>query len=148
MSVPHNPPTAIRGHPIDVAGEKIRHLGLDRPREQRTRPLTQNVGERIGKANEIAALKAATGLLPFLAWISADDHYDDTNLVVDDLGDGHFRVMAIDFEHAFHWGHGEDAINADSRLVEKYLEIIEGLTAVQITDCCVAAGFKPEFGRR
>jgi hypothetical protein len=32
-----------------VAGEKIRHLGLDRLREQRTRTLTQNVGERISE---------------------------------------------------------------------------------------------------
>ena len=28
MPVPHDPPTAIRGRAIGVAGEKIRHLGL------------------------------------------------------------------------------------------------------------------------
>jgi hypothetical protein len=49
MSVPHDPPPTIFGRAIGVAGEKIRYLGLDRSRKQRTRALTQNVGERIGK---------------------------------------------------------------------------------------------------
>lgn len=50
---------------------------------------------------EAAALKAASGLLPFLAWIGAEDHNKDSDLVIDDLGDGRYRVVAIDFEHAF-----------------------------------------------
>ena len=49
MPVPHDPPPTILGRAIGVAGEKIRHLGLDRSRKQRTRALTQNFGERIGK---------------------------------------------------------------------------------------------------
>ena len=57
MPVPHDPPTAIRGRAIGVAGEKIRHLGLDRLREQRTRALTQNVGERIGKGPWLGKLE-------------------------------------------------------------------------------------------
>ena len=40
-----------------MAGEKIRHFGLDRVREQRTRPLTQNVGERIGKGPWLGKLE-------------------------------------------------------------------------------------------
>ncbi len=49
---------------------------------------------------EKAALRSAGGLLPYFAWIAADDHYDDTNLVVDELGDGRCRVVAVDFEQA------------------------------------------------
>lgn len=49
MSVPHDPPPTIFGRAIGVAGEKIRYLGLDRSRKQRTRALTQNFGERISK---------------------------------------------------------------------------------------------------
>jgi hypothetical protein len=33
------------------------HLGLDRPREQRMRALTQNVGERIGKGPWLGKLE-------------------------------------------------------------------------------------------
>jgi hypothetical protein len=57
MPVPHDPPTAIRGRTIGMAGEKFRHLGLDRLREQRTRSLTQNVGEQIGKGPWLGELE-------------------------------------------------------------------------------------------
>ena len=51
---------------------------------------------------ELAALRAASGLLPFFAWVANTDHGDDTNLVVDVI-DGRPRIRAIDFGFAFAW---------------------------------------------
>jgi hypothetical protein len=48
------------------------------------------------------ALKRASGLLPFLAWIAADDHNDDTNLVVEELENDDCRVMATASRHPIH----------------------------------------------
>jgi hypothetical protein len=39
-----------------------------------------------------------------------EDHSDDTNLVVDELGNGELRVRAIDFEHPFRWTEGEQSV--------------------------------------
>jgi hypothetical protein len=87
--------------------------------------------------------------LAFLSWIGADDHYDDTNLVVDKYGVD-LRVAAIDFEHAFRWEHGEDAVpqhappalvaNADPRLVAERLAVIESVNAKEIGDCSALSG--------
>jgi hypothetical protein len=93
------------------------------------------------------ALRQASGLLPFLAWIAANDHLDDdTNLVVDVLDNNHCRVLAMDFEHAFAWEQGEDVIylpvppaleaNVDPLLVSESLAVIEMLTPSQISGCC------------
>jgi hypothetical protein len=108
-------------------------------------------------SSEKAALRSAGGLLPFFVWIAAEDHYDDTNLVVDELGDGQCRVVAVDFEHAFRWTPGEDKIvlhaapgliaNIDPLIVRDSLAIIEGITAEQMRDACKASGYPPELQR-
>jgi hypothetical protein len=97
---------------------------------------------------ERLALRAASGLLPFLIWIGAEDHYNDTNLVRDTEGHS-YRIVAIDFEHAFRWDMGEDRIvldtppglvaNVDPLRVEQRLVAIEGLNAAQITGCSTDA---------
>src|SRR5208282_2025396 len=40
-----------------VLGEKFRNLGLDRPRQQRTRAAAQNLGERIGESPWLGELE-------------------------------------------------------------------------------------------
>src|SRR5258708_26394221 len=39
----------------------------------------EDVSEQVHPSAVRTALKRASGLLPFLAWIGADDHNDDTN---------------------------------------------------------------------
>jgi hypothetical protein len=104
---------------------------------------------------ETTALKSASGLLPYFAWIAAEDHYDDTNLVVDELGDGQCRITAIDFEHAFRWTPGEHKIilkgppgltsNIDPLAVRNSLAAIAGITAKQIDEACRHSGYPPEL---
>ena len=50
----------ILGLAIGVAGEKIRHLGLNRAREQHTRALTQDFGEQIGEGPWLRKLENAS----------------------------------------------------------------------------------------
>jgi hypothetical protein len=123
----------------------------------RSRPLATKEGfpQQDYSPAEKTALKRASGLLPFLAWIAADDHYDNTNLVVDELGNDLFHVVAIDFEHAFAWAHGEEAIvlpappalvaYVDPLLVSDSLAVIERLTAAQISGCCAVFEHRPDL---
>jgi hypothetical protein len=115
--------------------------------------------EREYSSAEIAALKTASGLIPFLVWIGATDHAKQSNFVVDDLGEGRSRVVAIDFEHAFHWlvapqyEKYENFLrglrdNFDCRIVGKTLEKIEQLSADAITACCRAAGLESDEAER
>ena len=87
-------------------------------------------------------------MLPFLAWISAEDHCEDDNLVVDDLGNGFCRVVAVDFEHAFVRLSEEPIVpyvppglraNYDPALVRTCLERIQRLTQDQIVASCDAS---------
>jgi hypothetical protein len=96
-----------------------------------------------------AGLRAASGLLSFLGWIGADDHYGDTHLVVDELANG-IRIVAIDFENAFSWAHGEEVVvqrappallaNVERLRVDDQLRAIENLSAAQIHHCCTDSG--------
>ena len=114
----------------------------------RCRPLASK-GELLQREyspNEKTALKRASCLLPFLAWIAANDHFDNTNLVVEEFGNDLCRIVAIDFEHAFSWAQNEEKIvpptppalvnNRDTLVVRESLEAIERLTAAQIEGCC------------
>jgi hypothetical protein len=56
------------------------------------------------------ALRTASSLLPFLAWLQSYDHTKDENFVVDHLENNLAQVRAINFEHAFDWQAGEDKI--------------------------------------
>jgi hypothetical protein len=107
---------------------------------------------RVYSVAERKALKLASGLLPFLAWVSADDHHgDDTNLVRDTIGEDEYRIVAIDFEHAFGWEHGPDKLvlpqppalinNLDRNCLEDRLTAIEKITHEQIAQCCADAGY-------
>ncbi len=93
------------------------------------------------------ALKQASGLLPFLAWIAAYDHFDDTNLVVDDLGGEALQVRAIDFEHAFDFkadvcelpAPPKLRVQVDQSILNATLAKIEQVTEAQILTCCETA---------
>jgi hypothetical protein len=97
-------------------------------------------------------------LLPFLLWIGAEDHGDDTNLIVDCLAKGQLRVRAIDFEDAFKWTQGGDfsvvfpppglISNLELELVDKTLAGIKKLTAAEITSCCNESGLSTEPARQ
>jgi hypothetical protein len=70
--------------------------------------------------------------------------------VIDELGNGRLRVVAIDFEHAFEWGQDEKSIvlpksrglrrNIDTRVISDTLNIIERLDAERILSCCTSSG--------
>src|SRR5208282_5790312 len=57
MPVANQPLAAIIGLETGVLGEKFRNLGLDRPRQQRTRAAAQNFGERIGESPWLGELE-------------------------------------------------------------------------------------------
>jgi hypothetical protein len=48
------------------------------------------------------AVKRASGLAAFYAWIGTSDFKDD-HLVLDREADGTYRVAGVDFEHSFGW---------------------------------------------
>lgn len=97
---------------------------------------------------ELGALRAASGLLPFFAWVANTDHGDDTNLVVV-VVDGRLRIRAIDFGFAFAWPTEDEVLpwapegllnDFDRRLVEEQLTQIEKLTEDNVRACCDSAG--------
>lgn len=99
--------------------------------------------------DEQTALRAASGLLPFLAWVGADDHYKDENLVVDDLDPAGLNISAIDFDDAFSFALETDCITApvppslkihfDKVRVGETLEKILNLSEAEIMSCCAAS---------
>lgn len=120
-----------------------------------SRPLAikEDLTPRDYSSCERDALSQASGLLPFLVWIADTDHFDDTNLVIDRLGNGTCRIGAIDFEHAFDWGNEDETTvrgppgliaNIDRPRVAKHLAAIEGLSPAAIRDCCAACCL-PQF---
>lgn len=96
------------------------------------------------------ALRTASALLPFLAWLQSYDHVKDENFVVDYPDNEPPLIRAIDFEHAFDWIAGEETIiapkpssvvaNVDPQGVLRMLMTIEGLSLAQIADCCAPSG--------
>ena len=84
----------------------------------------------------------------FLAWIAASDHFDNTNLVVDDLGGEALQVRAIDFEHAFDFIRMDACklpappklrVQVDQSILNATLAKIEKVTEAQILTCCETA---------
>jgi hypothetical protein len=127
----------------------------------RSQPLrTDDEPETVYSSAISKALKAASGLLPFLAWIGAYDHEKDSNFVVDDLGNDLRRVVAIDFEDAFPWTKDEAleeivtppkppglSANHDRRIVNKTLSKIEMLTLAKIEACCFSSGMSRDLAQ-
>jgi hypothetical protein len=106
-------------------------------------------------SSEAEALSRASGLLPFLIWVGAEDHGDDTNLIIDKIGDGQIRIMAVDFDESLKWSQGEEffgpnsrppglVVNSNPTLVKQTLAAIEHLTDAQIQACCAASRIAPE----
>jgi hypothetical protein len=50
------------------------------------------------------AIKRASGLVAFYAWLAIGDQEKNDHLVLDSNGDGTYNVRGIDFEAAFQWG--------------------------------------------
>jgi hypothetical protein len=57
MSVSHQPLAAVVGQLVGMAGKQGRNLGLDRLRQQRSRAVAQNLGQRIGKSSWLRQLE-------------------------------------------------------------------------------------------
>ncbi len=101
---------------------------------------------------EIGALKTASGLIPFLIWIGAEDHNKDSNLVICERDDGSSFIVAIDFADAFayicnpahqsyHHAFSPPGLarNLDRQILEATLQMIEQLPVEEIRACCVAS---------
>ena len=57
MPVAHQPLAAIVGQLVGMAAEQGRNLGLDGLRQQRSRAVAQNLGQRIGKSSWLGELE-------------------------------------------------------------------------------------------
>ena len=57
MSVAHQPRPIVVGQFVGMQAEQGRNLGLDRLRQQRTRTVAQNLGQRIGKSSWLGELE-------------------------------------------------------------------------------------------
>jgi hypothetical protein len=97
----------------------------------------------------IAALKKASGLIPFLVWIGAGDHGKERNFVVTPDGEGSLYIEAIDLGNCFEWradGLAGVAIiqrlldNRDVDRIEAVLTAIEALSDERILGACKQSG--------
>lgn len=81
------------------------------------------------------AIRAASGLLPFYAWLNVGDLKDDHLLITDD-GTGNFSVAGIDFQSGLGWGSPTEAVqspagptslvnNVDTTVVQSTVDRIE-----------------------
>jgi hypothetical protein len=109
------------------------------------------MNRRCSLAAENRALRTVSGLLAFLAWIGATDHNDNTNLVIEVLGEEECRARAIDFEQTLTWPDGVDHFShfigpprlldvVDPQHIEQQLLRIENLKDQDIQACCAASG--------
>jgi hypothetical protein len=64
--------------------------------------LREKAAEQFKSAAVQDAVKRASGLAAFYAWIGTDDQKDD-HLVLDREADGTYRVGGVDFEFSFGW---------------------------------------------
>src|SRR5262245_35932930 len=81
MSVAHQPPAAIIGELVGMAAEQARNLGLDGLRQNRSRAVAQNLGQRIAKSSwlrELENISVGHGV-SLLCWRSGGvEHPHDT----------------------------------------------------------------------
>ncbi len=81
MTVPHDALAAIFSLQIAMLGEEVRHLRLNSMNEQRSRPVAQNLGERIVDGPWLNQLDDGIGLhgVSLLHWRSGGlNHHHDT----------------------------------------------------------------------
>jgi hypothetical protein len=57
MPVAHQPLVAVVGQLVGMAAEQSRHFRLDGLRQQRSRAVAQNLGQRIGKSSWLGELQ-------------------------------------------------------------------------------------------
>jgi hypothetical protein len=116
---------------------------------------------RVYSEPEKTALREASGLIAFAAWIDAFDHGSEANYVVEKGTEGQIRVVAIDFEDAFGWSAGIETImiyaphelvkNMDRELLSEMVDRIERVTFDEILTYCTAAGIPekaPDLDKR
>jgi hypothetical protein len=92
------------------------------------------------------AVKEASGLVAFYAWLNIGDQQKDDHLVLDSNGDGTYNVRGVDFESAFQWGDANGgevqapgvppsmATNIDKAQVAAAVTVIEGMNDEQIRE--------------
>lgn len=144
-----------------VIGCEGKQFAISHVHNERVRPLVpkaESFFQREYLPEERMGLRAASGLLPFLAWVAATDHNDNSNLVVEARDGERCRIVAVDFADAFMWGDGEHAIvlpslpglvtYVDHGLVGAALADIEGLSRRDICTACAAAGYPPNTRER
>ena len=119
------------GHPATVA-VSLAHgsESLDLPMLQ-SRDLALYGSEKVQNA-----ICAASGLLPFQAWVGNTDVKDD-HLVIADEGGGRFVVAGIDFSYTLQWGGDPGPVQAPGppALVAKVDKQLVLATVEQIEAC-------------
>jgi len=131
---------------------------ISRVANQKSYPLLEKGQQRDYTGSELAALRAASGLICFLLWVGAEDQSDDTNLVVNSTASG-LEICAIDFEHAFgqflrddYFGAASEPpalkLNPDPKLIEAALIKIENVPMRDIRRSCCASGHTKEESLR
>src|ERR1700716_963182 len=81
MSVAHQPLAAVVGLLVGMAAEQSRHFCLDGLRQQRSRAVAQNLGQRVGKSSWLGELENVTvgAGVSLLQWRSGGvEHPHDT----------------------------------------------------------------------
>jgi hypothetical protein len=102
------------------------------------------------------AIKRASGLVAFYAWLAIGDQQKDDHLVLDTMEDGTYNVRGVDFESAFQWGDADGgpvqapgvppsmASNIEKAQVGTVVAAIEAMTEEQIREVVNASRLGPE----
>jgi hypothetical protein len=88
------------------------------------------------------ALRNASGLLAYHAWVGTGDLKDEHLMVRPGAGEGQYAIASIDFASAFGWQADEDVVppggppallaNRDRQVMGAVVGLIEGVTDVRI----------------
>jgi hypothetical protein len=137
-------PRAEFGTVAEVQGAVISFIHNDSSRDLASKNEKEKADPKL-----ISALRAASGLVAFNAWVDQSDPKDD-NLVIEIDNDGSLRVVGIDFEGAFNWVGRERVINVsvpptllenmDEAVVAEQVGAIERLCPTTIAQFCKEAG--------
>ena len=101
------------------------------------------------------AIKRASGLVAFYAWLAIGDQQKDDHLVLDTNSDGTYSVRGVDFKSSFQWGDADGgqvqapgvppsmAANIDKAEVDATVTAIEAMTDEQIRELVDASRLEP-----